>query len=366
MNSTTRVLLILAAIVIIASGMKGAQDVVVPMLLAAFIATIAAPPVFWLEQKKVPAAIAISGVMIAIVGALLGVGALLFRSGNAFTARLPFYQERVTDLVNKAIARLSDFGLDIQPDLALNYFNPGTALELAGNLMSSLGGVMSDGFLIMLTVIFILGEASSFPRKLREVLSSPEADMPVFAKFGQNVNTYIGIKTSTSLATGALVSLSLWIIGVDFPVLWGLLAFLLNFVPNIGSIIAAVPAVLLALIQLGPGAALVTTACYLSINVIMGNVVEPRFLGRGLGLSTLVVFVSLIVWGSLLGPVGMFLSVPLTMTAKLALEANPSTNWIAVLLSPADGPIVAEGPDDQGASQNSGKEPNRDVDENTA
>ena len=135
----------------------------------------------------------------------------------------------------------------------------------------------------------------------------------------------------TSLVTGLLVTLVLWIIEVDFPVLWGLLAFLLNFVPNIGSIIAAVPAVLLALIQLGPGAATAATVAYLAINIIMGNVVEPRFMGRGLGLSTLVVFLSLVVWGSLLGPVGMFLSVPLTMTAKLALEANPATAWIAVV-----------------------------------
>ncbi len=336
MNPTTRVLLTLAAIVIIASGMKGAQGVVVPMLLAAFIATIAAPPVFWLEQRQVPAAIAITSVMIGIVSVLLGVGALLFRSGNAFTARLPFYQERVTELIKQAIDWLAGYGLNIQSDLALNYFNPGTALELAGNLLRSLGGVMSDSFFILLTVIFILGEASSFPRKLREVLADPESDMPMFAKFGLNVNKYIGIKTSTSLATGVLVSLSLWIIGVDFPVLWGLLAFLLNYVPNIGSIIAAVPAVLLALIQLGPGAALAVTLCYLAINIIMGNVVEPRFMGRGLGLSTLVVFLSLVVWGSLLGPVGMFLSVPLTMTAKLALEANPTTHWVAVLLSPAD------------------------------
>ena len=115
-----------------------------------------------------------------------------------------------------------------------------------------------------------------------------------------------------------------------------------HYVPNIGSIIAAVPAVLLALIQLGPGPALAATGAYVVINIVMGNVVEPRFMGRGLGLSTLVVFLSLVVWGALLGPVGMFLSVPLTMTAKLALEANPQTHWIAVLLSPADAPEIVE------------------------
>ncbi|TNF84962.1 MAG: AI-2E family transporter [Gammaproteobacteria bacterium] len=340
MNSSTRVLLTLAAVVVIAFGLKAAEGVVVSFLLAAFIAIIAAPPIFWLEQRRVPDALAITGVMIAIVGILVTVGALLVQSGTAFTDRLPFYQERVTNLVTRMIAWLTDLGVEINSDVALNLFNPGMALDLAGNLLRGLGSVMSNSFFILLTVIFILGEASSFPRKLRSVLSDPDSEMPLFSKFADNLNRYIAIKTSTSLATGLLVTLSLWLIEVDFPVLWGLLAFLLNFVPNIGSIIAAVPAVLLALIQLGPAAAAGATAAYLAINIIMGNVVEPRFMGRGLGLSTLVVFLSLVVWGALLGPVGMFLSVPLTMTAKLALEANPATAWIAVLLSPADSPDV--------------------------
>ncbi|HEY5644549.1 MAG TPA: AI-2E family transporter, partial [Pseudomonadales bacterium] len=200
------------------------------------------------------------------------------------------------------------------------------------------------------TVIFILAEASSFSRKLASVLSDPDKDLPQFARFGANVNRYIAIKTSTSLATGALVSLSLLLIGVDFPILWGLVAFLLNYVPNIGSFIAAVPALLLALIQLGPGYAAAATGCYLAINIVMGNVVEPRYMGRGLGLSTLVVFLSLVVWGWLLGPVGMFLSVPLTMTAKIALESNPNSQWLALLLSPAES-VRETGKDDDAGRQ---------------
>ncbi len=356
MSSSTRVLLTMAAVVVIAFGLKAAESVVVSFLLSAFIAVIAAPPIFWLEQRRVPDTLAITGVMIAMVGFLVTVGALLVQSGTAFTDRLPFYQVRITELVSQTIAWLTSMGIEINSDVALNLLNPGMALDLAGNLLRALGSVMSNSFFILLTVIFILGEASSFPRKLRDVLTDPEAEMPLFTQFARNLNRYIGIKTSTSLATGLLVTLSLWIIEVDFPVLWGLLAFLLNFVPNIGSIIAAVPAVLLALIQLGPGAAAAATATYLAINIVMGNVVEPRFMGRGLGLSTLVVFLSLVVWGSLLGPIGMFLSVPLTMTAKLALEANPSTAWIAVLLSPADPPDERPGMADADLVDETGSE----------
>ena len=142
----------------------------------------------------------------------------------------------------------------------------------------------------------------------------------------------MAIKTLISLVTGIFITIWLTIIGVDYPLLWGLLAFALNYVPNIGSIIAALPAVLLAIIQLGLMRALLAAAGYIVINLLMGSVVEPRFMGRGLGLSTLVVFLSLLFWGWILGPVGMLLSVPLTITAKIALDSRDETRWIAVLL----------------------------------
>ena len=134
----------------------------------------------------------------------------------------------------------------------------------------------------------------------------------------------------------ALVYLLNRVLGVDFPVLWAMLAFLLNYVPNIGSFIAAVPAVLLASVQLGLTEALVLSAGYFAVNTLIGSGIEPRFLGRGLGLSTLVVWLSLVFWGWALGPVGMLLSVPLTVTLRIALENKPETHWIAVLLGPRD------------------------------
>jgi predicted PurR-regulated permease PerM len=156
-------------------------------------------------------------------------------------------------------------------------------------------------------------------------------------QFLTSVNNYLAIKTLVSIATGVIVSVMLWAFGLDFFLLWGVLAFLLNYIPNIGSIIAAVPAMSLALLQLGPTAAGFIGLGYLTINTVMGNVVEPRYLGRGLGLSTLVVFISLIFWGWLLGTVGMLLSVPLTMIIKIALENSAEGNWFAVLLSSEEG-----------------------------
>ncbi len=360
MGSTSRTLVVFAALIVIVAGLKAAEDLVVPFLLAAFIATIAVTPVFWLEKHRVPVAISIFAVMVTLVIVLIGIGALVAQSAAEFTDRLPFYRENLTAQVNGVIAWLGQFGIEISSELISTYFDPGKALELAGSTLKGFGTALGNGFLILLTVIFILAEASSFPRKLRDVLNNPERNLPYFARFAENVNRYIAIKTTVSIATGFIIGIYLTILDVDFPVLWGLLAFLLNYVPTIGSIIAAVPAVLLALVQLGTGSALLTAAGYVVVNIIMGNVVEPRFMGKGLGLSTLVVFLSLVVWGWMLGPVGMLLSVPLTMTAKIAMEANPSTVWLAHLLGPADalpnpteptGGGQADNPDDERKAQ---------------
>ena len=333
--------IILAALVIIAAGLKSSQDLMVPFLQSVFIATIAATPMIWLQRKGVPEAFTLPVVIILMVVGIGLLGALVAQSASAFTAKLPFYQERMLELQQDATTTLGPLlarvGVEhIDLNQVFKNFSPNSALQLAGNTLARLGGVLSNSFLIILTVIFILAEAASFPQKLNLVLKDPETNLPHFSKFARNGNRYIAIKTSVSMATGLIVTIMLWALGVDFPILWGLLAFLLNYVPTIGSIIAAVPPVLLALIQLGPGAAGAVAAGFVAINVIMGNAVEPRFMGKELGLSTLVVFLSLVVWGWILGPVGMLLSVPLTITAKIALEANPETHWLAVLLGPAD------------------------------
>lgn len=333
-----RGILIAAALVIIFAGIKAAEEIVVPFLLAAFLATIAAPPMFWLEKRRVPQALAITLVMSTIILVLIGVGALVAQSANAFTLKLPFYEARLNDLMQTGVTLLTRYDIHIDKAFLLQYLNVPMALGVAGNTLAGLSNALSNGFLILFSVIFILAEASSFPRKLRDVMTTPEESLPHFERFALNVNRYIGIKTTISATSATLVYFFLLAVGVDFPLLWALLAFLLNYIPTIGSIIASVPAVLLALVQLGVGPAALVIAGFVIIEMVMGNVIEPRYMGRGLGLSSLVVFLSLVFWGWLLGPVGMLLSVPLTITAKIALEANPETAWLAHLLGPADVP----------------------------
>ena len=328
------VLLAAAAFVVVVAGLKAAQAFVNPFLLAVFIAVISTPPLFWLEARGFPRALALVVVILAVVGAIFGLSVVVGASVNDFTNDLPRYTERLKGQFGSIVETLRGLGIDLPQDRdgILDHVNPAWVLELAGQLFNGFGIVLANVFLILLTVVFILLEASTFSGKLRAIARDAHLTRASVDAFTGTVRRYLAIKSLMSLGTGVAVWLWLWLLGVDYPVLWGLLAFLLNYVPNIGSIIAAVPAVLLALVQLGPATALWTAAGYLAANVLFGNVLEPRFMGRGVGLSPLVVFLSLIFWGWVLGPVGMFLSVPLTITAKIALAASDETRWAAVLL----------------------------------
>ena len=328
------VLLTAAAFVVVVAGMRAAESIVVPFLLSIFIAIISAPPLFWLERKGLPRWLAMLIVICSIIAVGFGVTALVGTSIREFSANLPEYRDRINSQVLPLLEWLGARGLAFPAGEYLSYLEPGAAVQLVADLLNGFGRVLGDAFLIFLTVMFILFEAASFPHKFRAVADDPDRELDRFAVFRENVKRYLVIKTAASLGTGVAIGLWLAVLGVDYPMLWGLLAFLLNYVPNIGSIIAAVPAVLFAAIQLGPGTALWSAAGYLVVNILVGSVIEPRFMGRGLGLSALVVFLSLVFWGWVLGPVGMFLSVPLTMMCKIALDSRPDTHWIAVLLGP--------------------------------
>ncbi len=328
----TRFLIIMAALVIIIGGINQARSVLVAFLVAVFLAMLGTPPVLWLERKRIHSVVAVLIVVTGMITLLLIVGGLVATSLNNFVEALPSYQHRIQEEVSALKALLATKGIRVTDKVLLDYVNPGVIIKLSVSMLGGLGSALSNIFLILLTVTFILLEASSFPGKLRAVLGDPLLAFPQFTRFVDDMKRYMIIKTGISLAAGVLIGIGLTILGVDSPVLWGFLAFLLHYVPNVGIIIAAIPALILTLVQLGIGHAALAAAGYFAVSFILGNVVEPRLMGRRLGLSTLIVFLSLIFWGSLLGPIGVVLCIPFTMTLKFACENNESTRWVAVLL----------------------------------
>lgn len=331
---TSQVLLILASFVIIVAGMKAAESIIVPFLLSIFISIIASPPFFWLQNKGVPKATSLIIVILVFLAFIFLIGLLIGTSVNDFTFKLPFYQQKLQDQTQAIISWLIEKNF-IEPDFQMsNVFNPAAVLGIVGDTLNQVSNLFADGFLILLTVIFMILEVTSLPIKLKKILNSPEESIKRVQSVTLNINKYIAIKTWISLATGILVFILLLILGVDYPLLWAVLAFALNFIPTIGSIIALIPPVLLTIIQIGFVEAIIVLIGYVVINTIMGNILEPKFMGKGLGLSTLVVFLSLIFWGWVLGPIGMLLSVPLTITIKIILDSSDETRWLAVLLGP--------------------------------
>ena len=377
LSGPAKFLITAAAFVIVVAGMRAAVDIIVPFLMAVFLAIIGTPALFWLKTKGITTPFAILLVSLVILLAGLLIGTVLTTSIADFTQDLPQYTKKLDQDLKNLEAQWNTWlqeqqqrfrqdektetiaPLEVQPPsmtlpqptppeliiedkkhLSLTRFLDAQAgMQLMGDLLSQLGSVVADGFLIYLTMIFILLEASILPGKIRATMKNTPEAFENLSTIAGDVKKYLAMKTAISFATGVIITVWLTILGVKYPLVWGLIAFLLNFVPNIGSIIAAVPACALAFIQLGAGPAALAASGYIVVNILIGNIIEPRLMGQRLGLSTLVVFLSLVFWGWVLGPMGMLLSVPLTMALKIALQSHPDTRTFALLLGSQNPPV---------------------------
>jgi len=331
-RGTTQWLVGIAAFILIIAGLKEASQIVVPFMLSVFIAIICSPLQNTLRRYHVPTWLSIVFIVLIIVACLGSVGLLVAASLDDFSKQLPNYRTRFGSEMSAIFAQLNRLGINISYQQIKGYVDPSSLMTLFTNTLTSLGSVLTNVFVVIMIVVFILLEAAEIPKKLSYALDDATHSMAKVNQFIATVNRYLMIKTLISIGTGVFVGVWVWAVGVDFPVLWGVCAFLLNFIPNIGSILAAIPAVFLAFVQLGSFEALITGLGFLLVNLVMGNLIEPKFMGKGVGLSPLVVFLSLMLWGWVFGPVGMLLSIPLTIILKFAFEANPKMRWLAILI----------------------------------
>ncbi len=371
-GTPVRVLVVSACVVVLVAGLRAASSVIEPFLIALFVVTLSLPVLFWLE-RRLPTMLAVVGTILLDVAVLAAAGSLVATTVNQLAGDMDKYQVSLTELLDDGVAWLEERGLQPEwlaspdvnnaaadtefgrggadaaadgqstpdgPDAAgeaarqpglLSRLDSSLLFDFANQALRYTATAFSSLLIISFIVIFMLFEAATFRAKVRMAFTADDAGERFF-RVMHEIQHYIGIKTVVSSATGLLIGVWVGALGVDFAIFWGLVAFVLNFIPNLGSIIAAVPATLLAMVQIGVGRGLLVAFGYLVVNMVIGNLIEPHLMGRRLGLSTLVVVLSLVFWGWVWGPIGMLLAVPLTMVLKIMLENTEEFRWVAVLL----------------------------------
>jgi len=323
----------LATLVVIIAGLKVASEIVVILFLAIFISSIFSTLLRFLEKKHIPRVISYVLVICIFVLISLLLGYIVNNSLKNFIENIPQYEKQLQGLVVNTIALGESYGIAVDKKMILDALNFSSFFGFTTNIIGSIGTFLSKFLLIVIGVAFILAESKSFEKKLKVIFKQKREELEHFNQFSHNIQKYFLVKSTTSFLTGFIIAVGLIIFGVDYPVLWGVIAMLFNFVPVVGSIIAAIPAVLLSLVSVDLNTTIALIVFYVTINISISNIIEPKLMGKELGLSPLVIFFSLILWGWVLGIVGMFLAVPITMTLKIAFSSNSSTQWIAVLMS---------------------------------
>ena len=378
-GSGIRVLISLACVVLIVTGLKLASSLFIPIMMGLFIALLSMPILNWLDRLGLPRPLA---VLMTVITDLLILGGIVFlasgvigdfneKSGE-YTERLRRQAEEFSVTMDQQLARLENFwrssgAVDedgntpdtvtlpgelplpntgeegvlgaIGPTMTFRelfnlYWDSSRVMEMLGgfNVVNRFTSLASQTFFALIVMIFVLAESGSYAHKVTEVLKVRGPDLNRFRSISQDIQKYLGIKTAASAATGILATFTCVLFKIDFPLLWGLVAFLFNYVPAIGSILAGIPPVVLGLILHGFWPAVGVMACYLIVNVSIGNFLEPMLLGKRFGISTVIVILSVLFWGFIWGPVGMLLAVPLTMLVKVMLDNSSDLCWISALM----------------------------------
>lgn len=332
-TAPVKTVLVLAALVVIIAGLREAGGFFLPMLAALFLAVISAPVVRFLEQRaRMPEALAILLTLLLDVGLVVGFGALLWTSFTGFAEAIPAYQVALNSLALSIVDALRSWNVPVEPELLDELRSAGAVMGVVGDLVHELTQLVSNAVMVLLLLGFLLFETRGAREKLQILLGRANPHIEKTAVAAYEVQRYLVVKTVLSVLTGVLTGCWMAVMRLDFPLLWGLVAFLLNYIPSLGPALSLVPPVLVALLTLGPGGAAAVAAGHLSIGFVIGNVLEPRMMGQALGLSTLVVFVSMFFFFWLWGPVGALFAAPIAMLLRSTLEVSEETRWMAVLL----------------------------------
>ncbi len=354
-----RSLLMVACLIILVAGLKAAAAFFVPVVVAFFLSVLSYPLMQVLVRRHVPHFLAMLLTVLFIFGILgaivSGGGSLLF----SFSERVPNYVRGLQTSVNETAHWLETKGVVGAEKSVEQAFDWQALIKyarqdevrniLTTTLRETVGTVaslLSTSTFVLILMIFILTEARGISSRVQAIHQSGGPDLSKLLSSASDIQKYLGIKTVISAICGVLAGIWCWIFDLEYPILWGIVAFALHFIPAVGAILAGIPAVLVALVQQGFPSAVAVALGYLAINFTLGNFIEPTLMGRRFGVSPLVILLSVIFWGWVWGPVGMFLAVPLTIMMKVVMDNTDEFRWLSVAMSKKkithDGVIIME------------------------
>lgn len=320
--------------------MKLASSLLAPLLLSFFLTLILLPVMRVSRKKNIPEWLTITSIVAFLVVTGLTLTTLLSSSMHDLTDKAPLYSQNFSKEFEWISDGLENNKIPLTKEFIASHIEPSALIGAAIPLLSGLTNIMSSMLLVIVTVIFMLLESRQFSQKLTKALNPNKTQLTQSLVLIESINNYIRMKTLVSAGTGILAGALCFLIGLEHFALWGLLTFIFNYIPNVGSFLISIPVVILAIVDVSFYSACILAIGLAATNLVMGNIVEPKYVGRGLGLSTLVVFISLLAWGWIFGLIGMILSVPLTMALKLYFESSPALSWLSALMdSDSEAPI---------------------------
>ncbi len=324
-----------ATAVVTVAGMRAFAGIIGPVALALMLTVAVHPLPDRLRRRGWPGwAAALAGLVVAYL-IVLGIAVGLAISTARLATLLPTYQDEFATLVRQIESGLSHVGIQREEvNSALSSISLGRVAEAVGGIVSSFVGLLTGLFFLVTVMLFMGMDAGSFSQRLSEVSSERLAVAQALRGFAQGTRSYLVVSSVFGLIVAVIDTLALWALGVPLPILWGLLSFITNYIPNIGFVIGLIPPALLALLEGGPSLMLWVIVTYSVINVIIQSVIQPKVIGDSVGLSTSVTFLSLVFWAWVIGPLGALLAVPLSLLVKgLLVDIDPQTRWIGPLLS---------------------------------
>jgi len=357
-SPAVRYLIAAAAIIIVVFGLKFSSDVVAPIFLAVTLAILFTPALRWLEKKGLPSGLALLVMILGLGGFVIFMIIILSASLQQLALRVPVYQELLHQRINTLGTALGNIGIDLQD--ALNAFVMDTT-SLAKSAITIALGVLGNGVFIIffLFVLFLmLVESKSIANKFQTRLPTGNNFVVQLGNYTKQIQKQYRIQAISNLLSAVAIMVELLLFRVDFAVLWGFLAFILGFIPNVGLLIATLPAIIIAFILYGWGTALAILIIGIALNAFMDNVVTPRIMGKGLDLPILLIFLSFLFWSWVFGFVGALLAIPATLFVKTLLQGRQETRFLVVLFSGSvDGATPGTIPQARQDQSNTGEQP---------